>query len=118
MKFRKGFITNSSSTAYLIKNISDEEKSIVDFVRENLELLYDFNDEYDYKYTEEEIIKDAYDLVGNEQFGKHYRWGSGESRIVSFGDEHGTVIGHVYDYILRECGKSKSFTWSFHEYLR
>lgn len=29
-----------------------------------------------------------------------------------------TVIGHVFDYILRDGGSSSSFRWRYHESLR
>ena len=35
-----------------------------------------------------------------------------------FGDEDGTVIGRIFDYILRDGGESKNFKWSFYGYNR
>ena len=41
-----------------------------------------------------------------------------EALNLVFGDEEGTIIGNVYDYILRDGGTSKSFTWRFDKYYR
>ena len=41
-----------------------------------------------------------------------------EKKYCVFGDESGTLIGLVFDYMLREGGKSKSFVWRFAEYRR
>ena len=41
-----------------------------------------------------------------------------EEKECIFGDEQETVIGKIFDYILRDGGESKSFKWRFKEYLR
>jgi hypothetical protein len=41
----------------------------------------------------------------------------GDNQVV-FGDEQGSMLGHVYDYILREGGASERFEWIFEESLR
>jgi hypothetical protein len=110
MKLRRGFVTNSSSTSYIITNTSETEKTLVDFAKENIHLLHDFNHYYSYNYTEEEFLKSVEE--NNILFRPR------ETRICVFGDEDGTIVGHVYDYILREGGESKSWEWSFHESLR
>jgi len=42
----------------------------------------------------------------------------GHQTYAVFGDEDGTLIGGVFDYILRDGGSSKSFTWEFYEWRR
>jgi len=112
MKIRNGFVSNSSSTSFIITNTSDETKTIEDFVKENLHLIDDFNDYYDDDYSYEEVIdsakKDYDDVIFS---GK-------ERKNVIFGDEEGTVLGRIFDYILRDGGESESFTWKFDQYYR
>jgi len=115
MKFRFGFISNSSSTSFIVCNTSGEKKTIVDFVKENPHLIADFRDQYDWNteeggYTQEKLIESAE--------GQNIEFDPGEEKQCVFGDESGTLIGEVFDYILRGGGSSESFTWRFDEYYR
>lgn len=110
MKTRMGFVSNSSSTSFLITNISSEEKTLIDFVVENAHLVEQFNKEYSADESLGDVIKDAEN--SDEVFPP------GKEVSIVFGDEDGTAIGRVFDYILRDGGTSKSFTWEFEEYLR
>jgi hypothetical protein len=59
MKTRKGFVSNSSSTSFMITNKTKERKTLVDLVNENLHWLEKFNDDYDYEYIPEQLLKIA-----------------------------------------------------------
>lgn len=115
MKIRLSFVSNSSSCSFIIKNLSNEEKTLVDFVKENPQIIEKFRERFDwYKekdgYTQKELVKSAEN--NNEAFKP------GEKKECVFGDEDGTLIGHVFDYMLREGGESESFEWCFFEMLR
>ena len=115
MKIRNGFVSNSSSTAFIITNLTSEEKSLVDFVYENPEIVTDYNKKYGYN---EDAFSYNNDQLVDCALKRETTWSPNESKVVRFGDEDGDVIGRVYDYMLRDGGKSPSFKWEFNHYLR
>jgi len=121
MKLRFGFVTNSSSTIYIITNKTDSAKTLLDFVTENPQLLKDFENAY---YEIEDGAVDPSMALSPEVRMKECarcrgdKWAPHEKKTISFGDEDGDLLGKVYDYILREGGESKSFKWKFDEYNR
>ena len=114
MKTRNGFVSNSSSTSFMITNKTNRTLTLVDFVEENPQLIEQFCDQYDWHteesgYTQERLLESARGECVDMPPGTHE---------YVFGDEQGTLVGAVFDYILRDGGESKSFKWRFNEYYR
>jgi hypothetical protein len=113
MKLRNGFVSNSSSTSFIITNKTDHNLKLVDFVKENPQLVDKFKKNYGYTknevFCQDNMIKDA--LVRDELFkpGDNY---------ATYGDNDYDTLGTVFDYILRDGGSSESFEWCFEEYNR
>jgi len=110
MKIRNGFVSNSSSSSFCIRNKTDKTLTMEDFVKENGERLleeffkqFTWHDRNDEKYTFENMLK----LVPQYQatFEPH------KDVSCSFGDEDYNVLGEVFDYMLREINESESFEW-------
>ena len=109
MKFRNGFVSNSSSMSFIITNTTEKDLKILDFAKETDYLVEKFNKTYEFGNSIGEFLKSA----------------SEDDRIlcpgdneIEFGDEDGTIHGRIYDYMLRKGGKTKQFKWKFHEALR
>lgn len=124
MKIREGFVSNSSSTSFVIVNKTDKRLDLKEFVIENPQLIEEYDEDFGFDEDEskekilEQMIKDA-------QVRKDYskkkprplRLAPGEN-LISFGDEECTTLGKIYDYILRDGGESKRFKWRFDHYNR
>ena len=84
MKIRHGFISNSSSSSFIIRNISSENKTLVDFVKENPQLIDDFKNQYDWYKTNPEFTQENL-LASAEENNDNFPASSGHS--VIFGDQ-------------------------------
>ena len=122
MKIRSGFVSNSSSTSFLITNTTDQVLYTEDFVREvGEELLKAYEQKYgvDWLPIEDDEGATLHDLIKDANTPKHkIRWTPFSTVECIFGDKQGSILGHLFDYILREGGESKSFKWKFHEWCR
>lgn len=115
MKVRCGYVSNSSSTSFVIRNISGEPKTLVDFAKETAYLCEEFERQYKIKYAKSDYIQSAKD----RQFkGTGFALSPGESIKFAFGDEDGDAIGYVCDYMLRLPKQTASFSWEFDQWLR
>lgn len=111
MKVREGFVSNSSSTSFLITNTSDVKRTLVEFVKENPQLIEKYCEEYGWEDISQYSL--LFSASENDKI-----WEPGEIKNCIFGDEQDTLIGRVFDYILREGGKSENFSWHFNEWHR
>jgi len=109
MKIRQGFVSNSSSSSFIINNKSGKEKTLIDFVLENKYLIDDFNSSYSDDIKLSSVIANAEEREMLLKKGSHE---------YVFGDEDGDDLGRVFDYILREDGESENFEWWYHDSYR
>jgi len=114
MKIRKGFISNSSATAFMITNLTDEEKTLIDLVTETPWLIKEYKEQYDCE--DDDRYSQGHLLVSAEENNITFK--PREAKVCIFGDEQDTLIGAVYDYILRDGADSPSFKVRFHEHCR
>ena len=90
MKTRKFFISNSSSSSFLVTNTSDEPKTLVDFAEETKYLVKLFNIEYSHADVSLETFLINAKIRYAEDFSEDtYEFAPHETKTMVFGDEDG-----------------------------
>jgi len=141
IKTRNGFVSNSSSTSFIIENKTKDRLHLCEFIKENSHLIKQYEEEYSpiigkefwKSHIDEKLnlktLEDVISLMCQEakelEKSRGTNWNPKRTKAlapgknsVQFGDEQGTLLGEIYDYILREGGESKRFKWRFDFYNR
>jgi hypothetical protein len=111
LKMRCGFISNSSSCSFIISNKSNQERSLSEFVNENLHLIGRYNKLCMPKgrISQTSFLNSAVD--------NDFIFGPLESKRCVF-NHLSTLVARVLDFTLRCDGESENFRWKFGGYIR
>lgn len=118
MKIRNGFVSNSSSSSFVLHNKTNHKLELKEFVQEARDVVTRYIVEYGMPHTVEARANDTLETMTQlvlkvmEREAKRLGALVPGANFYVFGDEDGTTIGLVYDYALRRGGATKRFGWS------
>jgi len=108
MKIRTCFVSNSSTASFCVKNISDEDRSMMDLAIENMRFLDEYNRERppEYQISQEEYLE-SIDNTYSFTLPAH------TETSVTVGNEistAGMIIEYGFSVYFRQSF-SRSFQW-------
>ena len=116
MKVKHDFVTNSSSTCYIIQ--VNVEQLDADVFLTKLLVDEEFRSEVrSYDDNVDDLEQNALQIV--EELESRYKFPLSKGRHnATFGDEHGTIIGRTLDYCVREGFVCEDFEIMFDRHNR
>ena len=128
MKIRNGFVANSSSSSFIVSfnEGGDRFQNLKKLLFGDAKSFTLYDHTYSTSFLTEVILKDidsARTIDTQEELiesaeRNNFTFDANTSGEYLFGDEEGTKIGKVFDYILRDGGESENFKWIFGRYYR
>jgi hypothetical protein len=116
MKIKNDFVTNSSSTSYMIKNVSESDnltiKSFIESIWPHIQNEMKYY-EFDVIYSKDDIIKSL-----EENYKDYFPLLPLQEKEMIWGDEHNNLAGRVFDYVLRPGIQTGLVEVRVNEYLR
>ncbi|MCK9596170.1 hypothetical protein M0R19_03230 [Candidatus Pacearchaeota archaeon] len=122
MKIRQGFVSNSSSTSFIIKNKTNKQKTLMDFIEETSVFLYKiYIQKYPYhlwKDSQDESYREIFSAESVKSFiqKRNFRIKGNKEIGIIFADDQ-TSTENFYELMLRDFNETESFSWQMDENL-